>query len=167
MVKDEIVVGLDDSLSATAALGWAAQYARDAGTVLRAVHVLEWPTGTGPYGAPLVDDLVSPEDPQLDQAKSVRVTHVFQQASPEPEWSMELARGHVGRILVHTAREARLLVVGTRENVGPGRILLGSTSHYCFNHAMCPVVAVPVSPVTIPQQGRANVAAPAVSGASS
>jgi hypothetical protein len=34
-------------------------------------------------------------------------------------------------------------VVGTREHVGLGRLLVGSISHYCLTHATCPVVAVP------------------------
>ena len=44
-MKNEIVVGLDDSPSSTAALQWAAQQARSTGAVLRAVHALDWPYG--------------------------------------------------------------------------------------------------------------------------
>jgi nucleotide-binding universal stress UspA family protein len=42
-MRDEIVVGLDDSLSSKAALDWAAEQARSVGAMLRAVHVLDWP----------------------------------------------------------------------------------------------------------------------------
>jgi hypothetical protein len=46
-MRNEIVVGLDESLSSKAALHWAAEQARSVGTVLRAVHALDWPSGLG------------------------------------------------------------------------------------------------------------------------
>jgi nucleotide-binding universal stress UspA family protein len=42
-MRNEIVVGLDDSRSSKAALDWAAEQARSVAAVLRAVHVLDWP----------------------------------------------------------------------------------------------------------------------------
>jgi hypothetical protein len=36
-----------------------------------------------------------------------------------------------------------VLVVGTHEHLGLGRVLHGSVSHYVLSHAPCPVVAVP------------------------
>ena len=41
------------------------------------------------------------------------------------------------------SKDAKLVVVGTREHVGLDRLLAGSVSHYCLSHAACPVVAVP------------------------
>ena len=41
MTADEIIVGIDDSPSACAALRWAAAYARSTGTALRAIHVVD------------------------------------------------------------------------------------------------------------------------------
>ncbi|MGH3339304.1 MAG: universal stress protein, partial [Propionibacteriaceae bacterium] len=45
MNDSEIVVGLDDSPAAKAALGWAAEQARVTGVRLRAVSVVDWPLG--------------------------------------------------------------------------------------------------------------------------
>ena len=45
MNDSEIVVGLDDSPPAKAALRWAAEYARLTGARLRAVSVVDWPLG--------------------------------------------------------------------------------------------------------------------------
>ena len=45
MNTHEIVVGLDDSRSAPAALRWASDHARRTGLVLRAAHALSWPFG--------------------------------------------------------------------------------------------------------------------------
>jgi nucleotide-binding universal stress UspA family protein len=56
--------------------------------------------------------------------------------------------GKSGQVLVDASRHSRLLVVGTGEHVGLGRIMLGSTSHYCLGHASCPVVAVPALDVS-------------------
>ncbi len=44
-MRNEIVVGLDESLSSKAALHWAAEHTRSVGTVPRAVHALDWPSG--------------------------------------------------------------------------------------------------------------------------
>ena len=51
-MRNEIVVGLDDSPSSRAALDWAAEQARGVGAVLRAVHVLDWPYGLSSAGFP-------------------------------------------------------------------------------------------------------------------
>ena len=53
--------------------------------------------------------------------------------------------GPTGPALVQAAAEEEdcVLVVGTHEHHGLGRVLHGSISHYVLSHAPCPVVAVP------------------------
>ena len=144
MTKDEVVVGVDDSAPARAALGWAADQARVSGSTLRAVYVSDWPTGVGAGGRPfLVEDLILVQDSEAERAGKAAITAIFNKIAPEDDWSLEFATGRSGKVLVDRSREARLLVVGTGEHVGLGRIMLGSTSHYCLGHASCPVVAVP------------------------
>ena len=63
--------------------------------------------------------------------------------SPRPDWVLQFASGDTGPVLVRQSEDARLLVLGTREHVGLGRLVSGSVSHYCLSHAVCPVVAVP------------------------
>jgi Universal stress protein family len=46
MTLNEIVVGLDDSPSAEVALRWGAEQAIRRQTVLRAIHVFDWPYGS-------------------------------------------------------------------------------------------------------------------------
>ena len=58
-MKNEIVVGLDDSPSGKAALDWAAQQARSTGAVLRAVHALDWPYGLSSAGFPSPMDVTN------------------------------------------------------------------------------------------------------------
>ena len=143
MTRNEIVVGLDDSQSGKAALRWAAEQAIRSHAVLRAVHVLDWPHGPS-------DTAVStPREAQIltfDQAQAAyvaRITKVFDDISPRPDWLIQFATGEPGPVLVRQSRDSQLLVVGTREHVGLGRVLVGSVSHYCLSHSDCPVVAVP------------------------
>ena len=44
-----------------------------------------------------------------------------------------------GPVLVAESVGEALLVVGTRELVGIGRLVSGSVSHHCVSHAQCPV----------------------------
>ena len=144
MTSHTIVVGLDESPSSRAALEWAARHAKLTGSVLRAVHVLDWPYGLddadvaspGSAGRLLTHD-------QIEALYRGRITRVFDDVDPRPDWLIQFARGEVGPVLVHQAEQAALLVVGTREHVGLERLLVGSVSHYCLSHAACPVVAVP------------------------
>jgi nucleotide-binding universal stress UspA family protein len=76
------------------------------------------------------------------------ITEIFGEIAPKDDWSLEFAMGKSGQVLVDVSRHSRLLVVGTGEHVGLGRIMLGSTSHYCLGHASCPVVAVPALDVS-------------------
>jgi nucleotide-binding universal stress UspA family protein len=142
-MKGEIVVGLDDSPSSRAALDWAAAQARSVGAVLRAVHVLDWPYGLSSAGFPAPANFKELTREEIEDSYRRAVTAVFDAVSPSPDWILQFASGDAGQVLVRQSDGARLLVVGTREYVGLGRLLSGSVSHYCLSHASCPVVAVP------------------------
>ena len=139
----EIVVGLDVSPSSQSALAWAASHARSTGAEIRAVHAVPVAAATvasadwmGMATSPMADDSV-------DRAYRDAVTAVWETVKPEPSWRLEFRKGDPGRLLVAESAHAELLVIGTREHVGWGRILTGSVSHYCLSHATCPIVAVP------------------------
>jgi nucleotide-binding universal stress UspA family protein len=119
------------------------------GSTLRAVYVSDWPTGVGAGGRPLlVEDIVFVQDGELERAQREAITEIYREIAPEGDWSLEFRRGKSGKVLVDESRHSSLLVVGTGEHVGLGRIMLGSTSHYCLGHASCPVVAVPALDVS-------------------
>jgi nucleotide-binding universal stress UspA family protein len=143
VIDGEVLVGLDASVSARAALHWAASYARSTGAGLRAIHVLEWPEVHDMYVTSVIEDLMYPDDSNVDRACRAELRQIFSGIDPRPEWRLEFGQGKPGRLLINEAADARLLVVGTREHVRLGRLLVGSTSHYCLTHAPCPVVAVP------------------------
>jgi nucleotide-binding universal stress UspA family protein len=143
MTRNEIVVGLDDSPSSKAALSWAAEQAIRTHTVLRAVHVLGWPYGPNAAASPGSRDAMNLTFENAQAAYVASITKVFDDIAPRPDWLIQFAKGEPGAVLVRQSRDAQLLVVGTREHVGLGRLLVGSISHYCVSHAVCPVVAVP------------------------
>jgi nucleotide-binding universal stress UspA family protein len=150
--RNEIIVGLDDSPSGKAALRWAAQHAVLAGVALRAIHVRDWPYGST---SPASGADISPQTlDEIETAYQANVTEVFNQIGPHPDWSVEFLRGDAGPVLVRESKDAQLLVVGTREHVGLGRLLVGSISHYCLSHAECPVVAVPAERSTVSLQDQ-------------
>ena len=145
MTKDEIVVGLDDSDPSRAALKWAADQARLSGSTLRAVYVSDWPTGVRARweAAPRRRSRIGSRWRTRTRREGTDHGDLYREIAPEDDWSLEFARGKSGKVLVDLSRHSRLLVIGTGEHVGLGRIMLGSTSHYCLGHASCPVVAVP------------------------
>ena len=153
MVKQEIVVGLDESASARQALRWAANYAERTRYVLRAVHALSWPLGvTDGVADPKESRDLSPD--RIEAIYRASITRVFDEIHPRPDWLFQFAKGDAGPVLVRQSRDASLLVVGTPEHVGLGRLIAGSVAHYCVSHATCPVVVIPAAPrhVEIPAQ---------------
>jgi nucleotide-binding universal stress UspA family protein len=148
----DIVIGIDDSPASRAALAWAADFARATGDRLRVVHVFSaidgsptvWTNGFPPM--PFVFRTAAREISEKQLKK------MFEAVNPEPAWTLEFSEGPVGSELVRLAAGARLLVAGTREHRGLDRIVSGSVSHYCLNHASCPVAAVPPSPEAPPSR---------------
>jgi nucleotide-binding universal stress UspA family protein len=138
----EIVVGLDLSRSARAALDWAAEQARATGRTLRAVDVI---SASATYSMALGGVAVPIEPSEMDAPHREAVAAVFDSVQPELGWRLKFFSGEAGPILVAESVGAALLVVGTKEHVGIGRLISGSVSHYCLSHARCPVVAVPAA----------------------
>jgi nucleotide-binding universal stress UspA family protein len=145
-MRNEIVVGLDDSPSSKAALQWAAEQAKSTGAALRAVHALGRQYGFAAPDIPLSVEPTELTSEELPDTRRNAITTVFEAISPHPDWVLEFVTGYAGDVLVRQSKDAPLLVVGTREHVGLGRLLAGSVSHYCLSHAACAVVAVPVPP---------------------
>ena len=149
-----VVVGVDGSAGARAALRWAITEARLRRTRLRAVHV--WAPDYGPgylgggyasmaggYGFVSADagDFVS----RLRQAAEEMLERVVAGVAAEAE-GVEIERqaveGVAAQVLVQAAGAGDLLVVGSRGHGGFAGLLLGSVSQQCAHHARCPVVIV-------------------------
>jgi nucleotide-binding universal stress UspA family protein len=140
----EIVVGIDDSEPARAALRWAVEEAQLRKASVVALHAWEQPLIPGEVG-------LSPEPPldyaaileELRDAGQALVEQVVRDAVGEdPPVSVELlaVEGPPASALLDAAELAVLLVVGSRGRGGFSDLLLGSTSHQVAMHAPCPVV---------------------------
>jgi nucleotide-binding universal stress UspA family protein len=139
---NEIVVGLDLSPSGHAALTLAAEHARRTGQTLLAVHPVDMSSA---FNLPLgMRGIAPPMKPsEIDTGYRKAITALFDSIQPEPGWQLKFIFGNAGLGLAAESVGAALLVVGTREHVGIGRVVFGSVSHYCLSHAQCSVVAVP------------------------
>jgi nucleotide-binding universal stress UspA family protein len=61
---------------------------------------------------------------------------------PDVEVKPSVVEGHPVPALLNAAKEASLLVVGSRGHGAFTGILLGSVSQHCVTHATCPVTVV-------------------------
>ena len=140
----EIVVGIDQSPSGRAAWSWASAYSRSRGDRLRAVHVYE--RTIRPLTRARAPGSTGRSDTPSREVVRRELEAIFAASGPEPGWQLEFLDGQVGTVLLEQSRSARMLVIGTREHVGVGRIVHGSVSHFCLDNANCPVAAVPPVP---------------------
>jgi len=135
---ERIVVGVDGSEGAQAALGWAVDEARRRRAILEAVYgwhqVAVAPThiaGDVDYFAGKAMEVV---DAALASADTAGV-----------EIERKVIAGSPAQALLHESRKADLLVVGSRGRGGFTGLLLGSVSQQVAHHARCPLVIVPAN----------------------
>lgn len=132
-----IVVGVDGSDPAKAALRWAIDQADLTDARVDAVIAWEYPL----FSVGRV--LLPPEDPE-SIAGRVLAEAVDEALGPgrEVEVRQRVIGGHPAQILIHVAQGALLLVVGSRGFGTFAAALLGSVAQHCVQHAPCPVVVV-------------------------
>jgi nucleotide-binding universal stress UspA family protein len=138
-----IVVGVDGSEPSRVALRWAIAEARLRGARVEAVHAWQVPyVGGDPY-------LAGGFYPGLIETAGSDTL----QAAIDAEDTSGLARpvepiltaGGAAGALLDAAKDADLLVVGSRGRGGFASLVLGSVSHHLAHHATCPVVVVPTA----------------------
>lgn len=132
-----IVVGVDGSPASRRALRWAADQAALTGATVVAVHAWELPaTDSWHTLADLADRLAEAADKTLSGV----VGDVIGDRRVPVE--ARVVQDHPVAALLREAKGADLLVVGSRGHGAFSGALLGSVSHYCTQHADCPVVVV-------------------------
>jgi len=135
-----VVVGVDASENGQIALRWALQQARLMGAELHAVTAWEV---SAAYGyVPMYTDVDLEGDARKQQ--DLALEQVAREARGVPV-VRQIVRGHAAEALLDAARDADLLVVGSRGHGTFAGTLLGSVSQQCVHHAHCPVVVVPRS----------------------
>jgi nucleotide-binding universal stress UspA family protein len=140
---ETIVVGVDGSEGALDALRYAVREAKRKGARLRVVAV--WHVPPAAYGGV---GFVPPYDPRVAFKDGVaesldRAVESLGEEADGIEVERVLVEGHAAKVLLDAAREADLLVVGSRGLGGFTGLLLGSVSQECAHHAPCPIVIVP------------------------
>jgi nucleotide-binding universal stress UspA family protein len=135
-----IVVGIDGSDGAAAALRFAADEASLRQTQLRVVSA--WHVPTGVYMPPTYMDLDL--DAFRQTASEVAERQVVDALGAERATTVAVVihEGSPAEVLIAESSQAELLVVGSRGHGGFAGLLLGSVSQHCAAHAHCPVVVV-------------------------
>jgi nucleotide-binding universal stress UspA family protein len=139
-----IVVGVDGSEGAKAALRFALDEAKLRQATLRAVHT--WQFGyTGGFGLEGYAPVAGADFSDMRRAAEVALDATLHAAVLDDDdvvIERRIVEGGAATVLVDESRNADLLVVGSRGHGGFAGLLLGSVSQQCAQHAACPVVIV-------------------------
>ncbi|WP_405904935.1 universal stress protein [Streptomyces sp. NBC_00828] len=133
-----VIVGLDGSPESRAAAEWAAREAKLRGLALKLVHVWE-PVPEPMAQAPLLGAETQQhwsERIPRESAEGLRLRH------PGVEITAEQLSGRPADVLTRQAKDAALLVLGSRGMSGIGGFLVGSVGQAVLAHTERPVVLV-------------------------
>ncbi|MEU8522806.1 universal stress protein [Streptomyces sp. NPDC048577] len=133
-----VVVGVDGSEHSLRALGWALSVARDIGAPLLVAHVRSDALQLGSARISSLGGMPEIPDAVTDGVRTWVAGHAADVAVRYASLD-----GTVTEALLTSARNARLLVIGSRGHGGFATLLLGSTSRALASSAPCPVVVVP------------------------
>lgn len=136
--RGSVVVGIDGSTEAHAALRWAVQQAELTGAHARAIAVWHEPPRFG--DAPMVTD----DDVEQEATRWLRAAVAD---LPGAEISTTVEHGDPSRVLLDQAADAELLVLGNHGRGALSGAMLGSVAQRCVQRAPCPVLLVP-APLT-------------------
>jgi len=139
-----IVVGVDQSDGAKAALRFALEEARLRQATLRVVHA--WQFGyIGATGLEGALPVMGGELEDFRQGAAAAVDEILKEVGAKTDGATierRVDEGAAAAVLIEESRGADLLVVGSRGHGGFAQLLLGSVSQQCAQHAFCPVVIV-------------------------
>ena len=139
-----VVVGVDHSDGAKAALAFAYEEARLRGVRLRAVHAWQF----GYIGSTGLEGFVPPIGGDIDErraaAEAALEDTLRRTLGDADDVTIErrTVEGTPAAVLIEESRGADLLVIGSRGHGGFAQLLLGSVSQQCAHHAECPVAIV-------------------------
>lgn len=139
-----IIVGFDGSQHSRAALDWAVDEARQRNGQLRLITAWDKPPMAW-YPAVLetaVGEIVTEESPE-QSARTLQDEAVKSAADQGISATGQLVKTHSpASVILDAAKEADLVIVGSRGHGGFPGLHLGSVSTQVVNHAQCPVLVV-------------------------
>ncbi|MDA8270087.1 MAG: universal stress protein [Actinomycetota bacterium] len=134
---NKIIVGVDGSPSSNAALEWAAQEAEIRGSTLELIHAWNYPNlGYGGYVA-VLEDFEKDASALLDE-----VVAFVRKNYPKLQLVSSLIQGPTAQTIMDRAKEADMVVVGSRGRGGFSGLLLGSVGQQLVHHCPAPVVII-------------------------
>jgi nucleotide-binding universal stress UspA family protein len=136
-----VIVGVDGSEGADAALRYGVEEAARRGWAVKAVHVWHEPVIVSAVG----NGLGGGSRRELEQGARRLLADAVGRLGDAGVVEVEqvLLEGQAGVRLAGAASAHDLLVVGTRGLGGLGRLVLGSVALACAQNARCPTVIVP------------------------
>jgi nucleotide-binding universal stress UspA family protein len=139
-----ILVGVDQSAGAKAALRFALEEARLRHATLRVVHA--WQFGhIGATGLEAALPVMGGKLEDFREGAAAALDEALREVGAEAgdvTIQRRADQGAAAAVLIEESRGADLLVVGSRGHGGFAQLLLGSVSQQCAQHAFCPVVIV-------------------------
>ncbi|MCW2508271.1 MAG: Universal stress protein [Modestobacter sp.] len=135
-----VVVGLDGSPAARAALRQAVEAAAERGAEVEAVAAFELPNYWSDLYVVLTESLAELRDAARRRAEATVVDVLGDQ--PRVPVQVVTVEGSAGVALVERAAGAALLVVGSRSRGRLSGMVLGSVALHCAVRAPCPVMVV-------------------------
>jgi nucleotide-binding universal stress UspA family protein len=149
-VPGTIVVGIDGTDHAAAALRWAADEAALREATLVAVHAWSFVPVSTPADAGLVPmawtESIEVMDASRTAAERTATEQVRAVLGDDSDVVVKVVEGGATSVLREEAQDADLLVVGNQGRGNLASALLGSTSAEVADSAPCPVVIVRAHP---------------------
>ena len=144
---DRIVVGVDGSADARAAVRWALGEAcqRRADVDLVACWHVPYMADASAYGLMYVtpDDMMEGAKEEADRSLGALAPDLEAVQRAGCHVSVRAVEGDAGHVLAIESKGALMLVVGRHGRGALGRLVLGSVGRHVVAHAACPVVVVP------------------------
>jgi nucleotide-binding universal stress UspA family protein len=149
-----IVVGVDGSAGAAAALTFALAEGRERRCTVQVVTA--W-LGSGHLeGTPDSSELAGGRARVQEMQEDV-VARCLNEIEEVPELVRVVVHDYAGRVLIARAAEASMLVVGSGSPSSASPQVLGSVAEYCVRHSPVPVVIIP-APARLERRAAAKTA---------
>ncbi len=137
-----IIVGVDGSGHSRRALEWAMKEAAVRRVPLTVITVHEISVGYWGSGVSYPEDHAVAEHAR--RAVQLEVEKVLDSlGESRPSVTVQALSGTPAHELLTAAKDADMIVVGSRGTGGFARLLMGSVSTQVSHHAHCPVVVIP------------------------
>lgn len=153
-----VIVGVDGSPTAHAALIWATEAAARRGEQLRIVHGLGMPMVMGTFSNSKSERYKASEAAREAGHTILTESSAYARGTqPDLDVATVLAPEDAPAVLLNEAQHGDVIVVGSRGLGAVRAIMLGSVSVRTSSHAPCPVVVVPESDDRDRHQGKVVV----------